>query len=70
MCIRYTYIKIVNALGYTLDDLMSEYLINRDVFAADLKTLLENCRNEERIILLQLMKNMLALVRAQRAEQS
>ena len=65
-----TYIKIVNALGYTLDDLMSEYLTNRDTFAADLRKLLEDCRSEERIILLKLLRNMLALVRAQRIEQS
>ena len=65
-----TYIKIVNALGYTLDDLLSEYLTNRDTIAIDLHSLLEDCRHEERKLILQLMKDMISLVHIQRTEQS
>lgn len=60
-----TYVKIVNALGYTLDDLMSEYLTNRDTVAIDLKSLLEDCRDEERLLVLQLIKDMIAVIHVQ-----
>ncbi len=65
-----SYIRIVNALGYTLDDLISEYLTNQDTLAVDLKALLEDCRSDERKLILQLMKDMVALVHVQRPEQS
>ena len=41
-----TYIRIVNVLGYTLDDLTSDYLTNRDMFSMDLKALLEEVWND------------------------
>ena len=61
-----TYIKIVNALGYTLDDLIGEYLTSQDTISMDLKDLLEDCRLEERKLILRLIKEMVNLVHIQR----
>ena len=61
-----TYIKIVNALGYTLDDLIGEYLTSRDTISMDLKDLLEDCRLEEKKLILRLIKEMVNLVHIQR----
>ena len=65
-----SYIRIVNALVYTLDDLICEYLSTLVTLAVDLKALLEDCRSDERKLILQLMKDMVALVHVQRPEQS
>ena len=63
-----TYIKIVNALGYTLDDLIAEYLTSQDTVALNLKELLEDCRIEERKLILRLIKEMVDLVHLQRPD--
>ena len=63
-----TYIKIVNALGYTLDDLIGEYLTSQDTVALNLKELLEDCRIEERKLILRLIKEMVDLVHIQRPD--
>ena len=60
------YIKIVNALGYTLDDLASEYLTNKDTLSIDLRSMLENCRADEQKLILRLLKDMVALVQVQK----
>ena len=65
-----TYIKVVNALGYTLDDLTSEYLTNRDTLSIDLRHLLDGCKLEERKLILRLLKDMVALVHIQRIEKT
>ncbi len=62
------YVKIVNALGYTLDDLVSEYLTNKDSVAIDLRSLLENCKAEEQKIFLRLIRDMVALVKPHRTD--
>ena len=63
-----TYIKIVNALGYTLDDLIGEYLTSQDTVSLNLKELLEDCRIEERKLILRLIKEMVDLIHIQRAD--
>jgi transcriptional regulator with XRE-family HTH domain len=63
-----TYIKIVNALGYTLDDLIGEYLTSQDTVSLNLKELLEDCRIEERKLILRLIKEMVDLVHIQRLD--
>ena len=63
-----TYIKIVNALGYTLDDLIGEYLTSQDTVSLNLKELLEDCRIEERKLILRLIKEMVDLVHIQRPD--
>ena len=63
-----TYIRIVNVLGYTLDDLTSDYLTNKDMFSMDLKVLLEDCKDKERMMILQLLKNLITLIHSQSTE--
>lgn len=62
-----TFLVLVNALGYTMDDLLDEYITKRlPLSEADSSDLTSECSPSERELILRLVRDMIAFFRQQR----
>lgn len=63
-----TYIQIVNVLGYSMDDLLEEYITKKLLLSpADAKLLTIDCSPEEQDLVRTLIREMMAFFRRQHA---
>jgi transcriptional regulator with XRE-family HTH domain len=61
-----TMIKIVNILGYSMDDLFSEYLDHKMPASYDIKLLVSSCKPEERDVIFRMIHDMLDFIRGKK----
>ena len=58
------FIKIVNILGYSMDDLLEMYLVRSSPDAFDTKLLVEDCTQEERDLIFHMIHEVLLFTRS------
>ena len=68
-CAISTYIRIVNALGYTLDDLFSEYLTNREPsLPIDTKALISEFSESEKEAIYEIILSLKKMIKNEHSE--